>query len=155
MTLAFDPGYYSFRTMVRKQGQKSPSISGLARAGEVGVETVRYYQRRGLLKKPDRDGSKGHSSAIRRYGEEDVQRLRFIRAAQAAGFTLDEIGELICLNATEDRPRARALAYKRLAALDAKIAELKRARRALFRLAHDCSGSDDGPCPILAAFEQT
>ncbi len=141
--------------MVQKQGPKGHSIAGLASAGGVGVETVRYYQRRGLLRKPIRDGSAGHSSAIRRYGEQDVRRLRFIRAAQSAGFTLEEVGELISLDTTEDRARARALAYERLAALDAKIKELRRARLALSRLAHDCSASDSGPCPILIAFEQS
>ena len=58
------------------------SIAGLAKAGGVGVETVRYYQRRGLLRTPDR------GDGIRRYDEDDLRRLRFIRSAQAAGFTL-------------------------------------------------------------------
>jgi MerR family transcriptional regulator, mercuric resistance operon regulatory protein len=139
--------------MVQTQQRKAPSIAGLAKAGGVGVETVRYYQRRGLLDKPDRRGNAGHGGTIRRYGDDDVRRLRFIRAAQAAGFALDEIGELILLDASEDRSRALTLAEGRIAALDAKIAELKRARRALSRLAHDCAASDQGPCPILTAFE--
>jgi MerR family transcriptional regulator, mercuric resistance operon regulatory protein len=140
--------------MVRKQARLGRTIAGLANAGGVGVETVRYYQRRGLLEKPDRRGSPGHGGEIRRYGDDDLQRLRFIRAAQSAGFTLGEIGELIVLDASEDRARARSLADERIAALDAKIAELQRARRALSRLAHVCSDSDVGPCPILSAFEQ-
>ena len=123
------------------------TIAGLARAGRVGVETVRYYQRRGLLRTPER------TSGIRRYNEEDARRLRFIRAAQAGGFTLAEIDELIALEATNDRPRAQALARARIAALDAKIAELKQAREALRRLEQECAVSDEGPCPIIAAFE--
>ena len=127
----------------------SLTIGGLAKAGGVGVETVRYYQRRGLLAEPAR----GYGGGIRRYGAEDARRLRFIRAAQAAGFTLEEIGELLALDASEDRSRARALAATRLTALDARIAELERARAALARLAAACAEGGAGPCPIIAAFE--
>jgi MerR family mercuric resistance operon transcriptional regulator len=126
------------------------TIGKLAAAGGVGVETVRYYQRRGLLDEPVRVEPYG---GVRRYSAEDVQRLRFIRAAQGAGFTLDQIGELLMLDATDDRSRARALATERIAALDAKIVELQEARTALARLAHDCARGDVGPCPILAAFD--
>ena len=129
------------------------TIAGLARAGGVGVETVRYYQRRGLLQTPERSGGAGHGGGVRRYGEEDVRRLRFIRSAQAAGFTLEEIAELIALDATDDRARARALARERIAALDARIAELKAARSALSRLARACGDGSAGPCPIITAFE--
>ena len=90
------------------------TIAGLAREGGVGVETVRYYQRRGLLDTPQRTGGMGLGGGIRRYGEEDVRRLRFIRSAQVAGFTLEQIRELIELDAGEDRARARALASERL-----------------------------------------
>jgi MerR family mercuric resistance operon transcriptional regulator len=124
------------------------TIGSLAQAGGVGVETVRYYQRRGLLPTPSRS-----PGGIRRYGPEDVRRLHFVRAAQAAGFTLEQVAELLALDATEDRDRARALARERIAALDAKIAELEQARNALRRLAHDCAASK-GPCPIITAFDQ-
>ena len=67
--------------------------------GDVGVETIRYYQRRGLMTEPP------SAIRIRRYGPGDIQRLQFIRQAQAAGFTLEEIGELLELDATDDRPR--------------------------------------------------
>ena len=87
-------------------------------------------------------------------GEEDLGRLRFIRSAQAAGFTLEAIGELIELDATDDRGRVRSLAQERVAALDAKIAELTAARDALRKLARECAGGAAGPCPILAAFER-
>jgi MerR family mercuric resistance operon transcriptional regulator len=98
------------------------TIGKLAAKGGVGVETVRYYQRRGLLTEPSRD------EGIRRYGDEDVRRLRFIRSAQTAGFTLEEIGELLGLDAVDDRTRARHLAEARIAAIDAKIAEMQSAR---------------------------
>ncbi len=123
------------------------TIGKFAAAGGVGVETVRYYQRRGLLAEPARD------AGVRRYDDGDVRRLRFIRAAQAAGFTLEEIGELLGLDAVDDRARARALAEARIAAIDAKLAELTTARAALARLARDCAHGDAGPCPIIAAFE--
>lgn len=131
---------------------ESHTIGWLARAGGVGVETVRYYQRRGLIETPKRQGPAG-SGGVRRYGEQDVRRLRFIRSAQAAGFTLEQIGELIDLDAGRDRVRARELAKERIAALDEKIAELERARNALKKLARDCASQGGKPCPILAAFD--
>lgn len=123
------------------------TIAGLAKAGGVGVETIRYYQRRGLLAEPPRAG------AVRRYGPNDVRRLLFIRRAQAAGFTLEAIAELLALDSSEDRARVRALAAERLAALDSRIAELEAARSALTRLARACAAGDSGPCPIIEAFE--
>ena len=124
------------------------TIGALARAAGVGVETVRYYQRRGLLAEPARPPGE-----VRRYGAEDVKRLRFIRSAQAAGFTLSEIGELIALDASDDRKRARELAEARVAAIDEKIAELQEARDALAGLADACASKRGGACPILRAFD--
>lgn len=129
------------------------TIARLAEAGGVGVETVRYYQRRGLLPTPPRPESGGLGGGVRRYGAEDARRLRFIRSAQGAGFTLEQIGELLALDAGEDRARARTLAEARLGELDARIAELETARAALRRLATACAGGGKGPCPILEAFE--
>jgi MerR family transcriptional regulator, mercuric resistance operon regulatory protein len=133
--------------MVQSQGPKSLTIGQLAAGGNVGVETIRFYQRKSLLETPTRE------SGIRRYGSEDLRRLRFIRQAQAAGFTLEEIKELLDLDAGEDRSRARELARSRIEALDGKIAELRRARDALRRLAAECGEGSKGPCPILASFE--
>ncbi len=130
------------------------TIAGLAREGDVSVETIRYYQRRGLLDTPDRPNNSGSGGGIRRYGPDEVRRLHFIRSAQVAGFTLEEIAELLQLDATDDRARAREMAAVRIAELDRKIAELEKARSALARLAHECSRSDEGPCPILLAFDQ-
>lgn len=139
---------YDLRTMVRNQAKNSDTIGGLAKAAGVGVETIRYYQRRGLLPEPARPPGE-----VRRYGEQDVKRLRFIRSAQAAGFTLSEIKELLDLDASDDRARARELAQARVAALDDKIEELRRAREALAGLATACARKRGGPCPILSAFE--
>ena len=132
--------------MVQSQGPNLLTIGRLAAAGGVGVETIRFYQRKKLLEQPTRDGG------VRRYGSEDVRRLRFIRQAQVAGFTLEQIKELLELDATDDRPRARELARQRVKALDERIAELKRARDALQRLAKECGAGSSGACPILSSF---
>lgn len=132
----------------------SLTIAGFAREGGVGVETVRYYQRRGLLDTPQRPQGAGSGGGVRRYGPDEVRRLRFIRSAQAAGFTLEQIGELLALDATDDRARARQLAREQIAALDMKIEELNRARASLLRLANECGNGSVGPCPILTAFDQ-
>jgi MerR family mercuric resistance operon transcriptional regulator len=133
--------------MVQSQAVPSLTIAKLAAAGGVGVETIRFYQRKDLLETPTRE------TGIRRYGAEDVRRLRFIKQAQAAGFTLEEIRELLSLDSSEDRQRARELATTRVAALDKKIAELQSARDALRRLARECGSGNSGPCPILASFD--
>ena len=134
--------------MVRDQAKNSDTIGGLAKSAGVGVETVRYYQRRALLPEPARPPGE-----VRRYGEADVRRLKFIRSAQAAGFTLNEIKELLDLDSSDDRARARELADARVAAIDEKIAELKEARDALAGLASACANKRGGPCPILKAFD--
>jgi MerR family transcriptional regulator, mercuric resistance operon regulatory protein len=120
-------------------------IGDLARAGGVSVETVRFYQRRGLLSEPPR------AEGARRYSQGDLERLRSIKAAQTAGFTLEEIATLLGLD-HDDRAAARALAEARIAAIDEKIATLKTMRSALKNLAADCAKGGDGPCPILGAF---
>lgn len=133
--------------MVQSQEDRSLTIGKLAAAGGVGVETVRFYQRKRLLDQPTRE------VGIRRYGREDLRRLRFIKQAQSAGFTLQEIKELLDLDAGRDRARACELARARVRELDQRIAELKRARAALKRLATECSDGSSGPCPILTSFQ--
>ena len=128
-------------------------ISELAKGAGVGVETVRFYQRRGLLADP-RPARSGGAPGRRHYGEDELRRLRFIRSAQRAGFTLDEITELLALDRTHERARAREMARARIAELDARIAELQAARKALDRLARQCAGGAAGPCPIIAAFDE-
>lgn len=120
-------------------------IGDLAKAGGVSVETIRFYQRRGLLAEPPR------GVGVRRYGASDLERLRTIRAAQTAGFTLEEIAVLLALG-PDDRFAARTLAETRIAALDERIATLQMMRTALQALAQDCARDEPGPCPILAAF---
>lgn len=124
----------------------SLTIGKLAATADVGVETIRFYQRRGLLHTPSRD------AGTRKYGVEDVRRLQFIRQAQTAGFTLEEIRELLTLDAGEDRCRVREMARERIKALDTRIAELQAARNSLRQLATECAEGSAGPCPILASF---
>ena len=128
------------------------TIAKLARAADVGVETVRYYQRRGLMPVPRAGGPKGTKTAYRHYDQAHLQTLRFIRRAQAAGFTLEEIKELLALDRTRDRARIRELAGERLEALARQAEELEASRQALQRLLGVCRGSNRGPCPIIEAF---
>lgn len=125
------------------------TISQLAKAGGVGVETIRFYQRKKLLEIP---ADLGRNAGIRHYGESDVRQLRFIRTAQQAGFTLSEISELLALDKGRDRRRVREMARARITALDEKIARLQKAKKSLSGLAHICAHGDDGPCPIIEAF---
>ena len=126
----------------------SLTVGELAKATGVHVETVRYYQRRGLLATPER-----RYGTIRRYTDADRDRLRFIRRAQRLGFTLEEIAQLLALDAIRDRDRARALAESKVADLEARIADLRAMRRVLVeRIAHCVHGRPAEPCPILDAF---
>ncbi|ACV26771.1 MerR family transcriptional regulator [Kangiella koreensis] len=122
-------------------------IGKFAKAGGVGVETIRFYQRKGLLRIPKQEGG------IRRYDDRDIRQLKFILKAKAAGFTLAEIKELIVLDSSNDRHKAYELATSRVSELDKKIAELQQARNALQKLATECRGSKTGPCPIIEAFD--
>ncbi|HEY1124984.1 MAG TPA: MerR family transcriptional regulator [Sphingobium sp.] len=128
------------------------TVSELARAGGVGVETVRYYQRQGLMPRPAEIGRSG--AGIRHYGQGDVHRLNFIRGAQSAGFKLKEIARLLELEESDDRAEVRLIARGRIAALDEQILAMQRARDALIRLEGQCTRTGKGrPCPILDAFD--
>lgn len=121
------------------------TIGRLAKAAGVHVETIRYYQRRGLLEEPRRP-----VGGVRRYGESDALRLRFIKRAQEIGFTLSEIQELLRLERTPDCGRARKLASARLADVEAKLADLARIRNTLRTLVRACAaGRDPRGCPIV------
>ena len=125
------------------------TIGALAASAGVGVETVRYYQRRGLLAEPARD-----LGSIRRYSAEDAARLRFIRRAQELGFTLEEVGELLKLQDGADRRAIRRIARARLAQVEARIADLERMRSALRHVIHCCEHEPGAPrCPIIEAID--
>ena len=125
------------------------SIGQLARAAGVGVETVRFYERKGLLDAPPRK-----DSGYRQYDGEAVERLKFIRRAQQVGFTLKEIQELLALRDDPDARRAdvRDRAGRKIADIDAKVRDLLAVRASLAALVASCEG--DGPaadCPIITA----
>ena len=114
------------------------TIGNLARAAGVSVETVRYYERRGLLERPVR-----HGSEYREYSEGDVTRLRFIRRAKTLGFTLAEIRELLPSAATGCVGEVLTAARAKLAQVDADIAERETLRTRLARLVDACAGGSD------------
>lgn len=123
------------------------TIAKLAKTAGVGVETVRYYQRRGLMPVP-----KACGTTYRTYDRKDAERLLFIRRAQAAGFTLEEISELLKLAPSQGRNRIRELARERLETLENRIAELRASQTALEALWQTCVATAQGPCPIIEAF---
>jgi MerR family mercuric resistance operon transcriptional regulator len=123
------------------------TIAKLADAAGVGVEAVRYYQRSGLLAAPNRvDGG------FRQYSEDDVRRLRFIKRAQALGYSLEDIAELMSLSATRDRLRVREITRKRVAEIRERMADLQSMASALENLADCCAQAPEGSaCSIIAA----
>lgn len=130
----------------------SLSIGQLAKRAGVGVETVRFYEREGLLVEPQR-----RQSGYRQYQSDTVDRLLFIRRAKELGFTLKEIKELLSLRVDEDKTCAdvRQQAEAKIADIEDRIRSLQRMKRALVKVTRQCSGS--GPtseCPILESIER-
>lgn len=123
------------------------TISKLADAAGVSIETVRYYQRRGLLDEPSRkDGG------FRSYDEACVQRLRFIRRALELGFSLDDAAELLSLSQTTNRKRLREITQTRVQEIRQKITQLESMATALESLVECCTKTaPHRPCPIIAA----
>lgn len=125
------------------------TISRLADSAGVHIETVRYYQRRGLLREPPRP-----MGGVRRYDATDVSRLQFIRRAQAMGFSLEEIADLAQLNGQGACEHTRQLTELKLAEVRRKITELHRLERELAQLAAECAKTpSDAPCPALDRLE--
>jgi Zn(II)-responsive transcriptional regulator len=126
---------------------ESMGIGALAKRAGVGIDTVRYYERNGLLAPQSR-----LSSGYRRYTDLELARLRFIRRAQALGFTLKEVRELLSLSAQRDVARVKRSAQAKLTDVDRRIAELERVRAALSKLIAACPGHGRAAdCPILKA----
>jgi MerR family mercuric resistance operon transcriptional regulator len=127
----------------------SLTIGRLAAAAGVGVETVRYYQRRGLIGTPA-----GRKGAFGVYDAQTVSRLRFIRRAQTLGFSLDEVAGLLALDEERDRDTARALAQAKIDDIENRIRQLEDMRSALTGLVHCCEHTEaPAPCPILQALD--
>lgn len=123
------------------------TIGGLADEAGVNVETIRYYQRRGLMPEPDKP-----AHGYRRYHATTVKRVRFIKRAQALGFTLEEIGGLLELDEAHACGETRELAAHKLAAIETKLADLAAMRKALTALLCQCdAGAMKGNCPIIHA----
>lgn len=127
---------------------ESMTIGALARAAGVNVETIRFYQRKGLMAEPDRP-----PGSVRRYGARDLGRVRFIKSAQRLGFSLQEVRELLTL---EDGTRCReaaALAARHLSDVRARLADLSRMEHALTRLLARCGQTRRGKlsCPLIQA----
>jgi len=121
------------------------TISGLAAAAAVSIETVRYYQRRGLLQEPARP-----PGGVRRYANTDVDQLRFIKRAQTMGFTLQEISRLLKLRAQDACHATRALAVSKLRLIDTDIRELQQLRKELARLVAACdANAGESHCPVI------
>ncbi len=118
------------------------TIGTLARAARVNVETVRYYQRRGLMPRPGRY-----------YAPEQLARLRFIRRAQELGFTLREIADLLRLDGAACGT-ARGLAERKRADIDARLHDLRAMRRTLNRLLRACAAGRSSTCPIIESLQR-
>jgi MerR family mercuric resistance operon transcriptional regulator len=120
-------------------------IGTLAAAAGVNVETVRYYQRRGLVPEPRRP-----TGGVRRYGEAELERLRFIKRAQAVGFTLAEIQSLLALRTRKSCHATRDLTAAKLLVVDARIRELRCLRKELAHWIAECDANmEDSTCPVI------
>jgi MerR family mercuric resistance operon transcriptional regulator len=121
------------------------TIAGLAAAAGVHIETIRYYQRSKLVPEPPRP-----LGGIRRYTGADADRLRFIKRAQAMGFTLAEIVSLLALQRRRSCRATRELAAAKLGLVDARIRELRRLRKELAGLIADCDANTQNTrCPVI------
>jgi MerR family transcriptional regulator, mercuric resistance operon regulatory protein len=120
------------------------TIGRLARAAGVHVETIRYYQRRGLIAEPRRP-----SGGVRRYGPDAQARIRFVKRAQDLGFTLEEVKALLMLGETPNCRGARALAAVKLQVVESRIHDLARMREALRSLIRQCDSGRKRSCPII------
>lgn len=120
------------------------TIGALAHAAGVGVETVRYYQRRGLLAEPPRP-----PGGVRRYDAQAIARIGFIKRAQDLGFSLEEIAGLLGLERFSACRPARALAANKLALVESRLADLQRMRTVLKKLIAGCDAGSARGCAII------
>lgn len=128
----------------------SLTIGGLAKAANVHVETIRYYQRRGLLSEPERP-----PGGIRRYGGADIGRLTFVKTAQRLGFSLNEISDLLRLEDGAHCQEASALAEHKLRDVREKIDRLERIEAVLSEVINRCHAHQgDITCPLIASLHE-
>lgn len=122
------------------------TIGKLAKTAQVGIETIRYYQSRGLLPIPDK------TTGYRQYPLSLIERIRFIKRAQELGFSLDEISELLLLHGNHQRELIQQITAARLAQIKSKITDLNRMQTVLTQLINECVHTNpDFPCPIIAS----
>ena len=125
----------------------SLTIGSLAEAAMVNLETIRFYQRKGLMPEPQRA-----QGSIRRYGRSDLARVRFIKSAQRLGFSLDEIAELLKLDDGTHCREARKLAELKLVNVREKLADLQRIESVLDQLVDRCASARGAvACPLIAS----
>lgn len=128
----------------------SLTIGGLAKAANVHVETIRYYQRRGLLAEPERP-----PGGIRRYGDADIDRLTFVKTAQRLGFSLNEVSDLLRLEDGTHCREASALAEHKLRDVREKIDRLERIETMLSEVISRCHAyQGDITCPLIASLHE-
>lgn len=131
--------------------QKTYTIGTLAKKAGVNVETIRFYQRRGLLVPPVRP-----FKGIRHYSENDVQRVRFIKQGQKLGFSLDEVSELLSLEEGQHCREAKEIAQRKLVLIRERIEGLQTMETALSNLVESCTGNTDSvSCPIILTLLRT
>lgn len=129
--------------------QRDLTISAFAASAGVNVETIRFYQRRGLISEPARTFGR-----IRRYGASDVSRVRFVKSAQSLGFSLHEIAGLLRLEDGTHCDEARAAAEEKLEGVRAKLDDLQRIERALGELVEECCAATGSVrCPLISALQ--
>lgn len=125
------------------------TIGALAKTTDVHVETIRYYQRRGLIAEPLKP-----LGGIRRYDEAYARRLRFIKHAQALGFSLDEVADLLALEDGRHCREAERIGTRKLAMVRARIVQLHRVEQALAALVQQCHcNRGKVHCPLIVALE--
>lgn len=125
------------------------TIGTLAKQAGVNLETIRFYQRRGLIGEPPKP-----LGSIRRYTQQHVQRIQFIKQAQSLGFSLDEVAELLALDDGQHCHEAERLGAKKLAKVQERIAQLHRMEKALTELLNRCHcNTGNVRCPLISALE--
>lgn len=130
-----------------KNSEENLPIGAFARAADVNVETIRFYQLKGLLPQPER-----RYGSIRRYGQADVARVKFVKSAQHLGFSLDVVGQLLILEDGTHCSEAAELAAQRLADVRARLADLARMEKALSKLVGECNAHHGNvSCPLIAS----
>jgi MerR family mercuric resistance operon transcriptional regulator len=126
------------------------TIGRLAKAAKVGVETIRYYQRRGLLPVPKAVG------AVRYYPSKLIDRIGFIKRAQSLGFSLEEVSTLLDLEDGRNRRAVQAVAQARLGQFRSKLSDLQRMQTTLHELVERCHATGQAyPCPIIEALKSS